>query len=183
MLNRSLRIAVVLAFAGTLTGLFVFGLQPRDPRDVTSRFVGRTMNDFEAPLFERYRERYGDALRYAEHAGRGTPLVVNFWASWCVPACWNEAPRLEAAWRKYQGQILMVGVNFQDEEADANAFLDRFGKTYPSVQDRNGAVGIEWGVFGVPETFFIRGDGTLSFKHNGEISTEILETQIQALLR
>ena len=178
-----IRIAVVVGITAIFAALFAFGLQPRDPRALESEFVGRTMNDFEAPLFERYQEEFGETLRYSEYAGKGTPLVVNFWASWCIPACWNEAPRLEAAWQKYQGQILMIGVNFQDEVEDAEEFLDRFDKTYPSVRDPRGSVGIEWGVFGVPETFFIRADGTLSYKHNGEISTETLETQIQALLQ
>lgn len=178
-----MRVVAVVAITVLLAALFVFGLQPRDPRDLESEFVGKTMNDFEAPLFERYQQEFGATLRYSEVAGQGTPLVVNFWASWCVPACWNEAPRLQAAWQKYQGQILMIGVDFQDEVEDAEAFLDRFGKTYPSVRDPRGSVGIEWGVFGVPETFFIRADGTLSYKHNGEISTETLEAQIQELLR
>lgn len=177
------RIAIVVGVTAILAALFTFGLRPRDARDLDSEFVGRTMNDFQAPLFERYREEFGETLRYSEYGGTGTPLVINFWASWCVPGCWNEAPRLEAAWQKYQGQILMIGVNFQDETEDAEAFLDRFGKSYPSVVDARGSVGIEWGVFGVPETYFIRGDGTLSHKHNGEISTETLETQIAALLQ
>lgn len=178
-----IRIIIVVAVTVGLAVLFAFGLQPRDPRDLESGFVGRTMNDFEAPLFERYQEEFSEEMRYSDYAGKGTPLVVNFWASWCIPACWNEAPRLEAAWQKYQGQILMIGVNFQDEVEDAEEFLDRFDKSYPSVRDPRGSVGIEWGVYGVPETYFIRGDGTLSHKHNGEINMETLETQIQALLQ
>lgn len=177
------RLLIVVGIVAILAALFAFGLQPRDARDLDSEFVGKTMNDFDAPLFERYRVEFGDTLRYSKYAGNGTPLVVNFWASWCVPACWNEAPRLEAAWRKYQGQILMIGVNFQDEVEDAEEFLDRFGKSYPSVRDPRGSVGIEWGVFGVPETYFIRSDGTLSYRHNGEISTETLEAQIRAILQ
>jgi cytochrome c biogenesis protein CcmG/thiol:disulfide interchange protein DsbE len=180
--ERMMRLAVIVVLTGILAALFAYGLQPRDPRDLESEFRGKTMNDFEAPLFERYQAEFGETLRYTEYADKGTPLVVNFWASWCIPACYNEAPRLEAAWQKYQGQILMIGVNFQDELHDAEEFLDRFDKTYPAVRDPRGAVGIEWGVYGVPETYFIRGDGTLSYKHNGEISVETLETQIRALL-
>ena len=176
------KVLIVVGITAVLAALFAFGLQPRDPRDLDSTFKGRTMNDFEAPLFERYQEEFGETLRYSDYAGKGTPLVVNFWASWCIPACWNEAPRLEAAWRKYQGQILMIGVNFQDELQDAEEFLDRFDKTYPSVRDLRGSVGIEWGVYGVPETYFIRADGTLNYKHSGEISVETLETQIRAIL-
>lgn len=174
------RLLIVVAVVAALGALFVYGLQPRDQRDVASVRLGRTMPDFEAPLFERYQAQYGETLRYSDHLGQ--PLVVNVWASWCIPACWNEAPRLEAAWKKYGAQAMMIGVNFQDEDEDAEAFLDRFGKTYPSVKDPKGVVGIDWGVFGVPETYFIRADGTLNYKHNGEISTEVLETQIEALL-
>ena len=177
------RLLTVVAITAVLAALFVSGLQPGDPRDMESRFEGSTMNDFEAPLFERYQEEFGETLRYSNYAGQDTPLVINFWASWCIPACWNEAPRLEAAWRSYQGQVLMIGVNFQDELEDAEEFLERFDKTYPSVRDPRGNVGIEWGVFGVPETYFIRRDGTLSYKHSGEISGEVLETQIQALFQ
>lgn len=176
------RVLLVLAIAGTLAAVFAFELQPRDVSDIDAAFVHMATNDFEAPVFERYQEQYGATLRYSEYAGKGTPVVVNFWASWCIPACWNEAPRLEAAWKKYQGQILMIGVNFQDQAPDANEFLDTFGKTYPAVRDANGRIGVEWGVFGVPETFFIHGDGTLSYTHNGEISAEVLEEQIQVLL-
>jgi cytochrome c biogenesis protein CcmG/thiol:disulfide interchange protein DsbE len=171
-----------LAIAGALATVLAFEARPRDAGDTDSAFLHLATNDFEAPVFERYREEYGATLRYSEHAGKGTPVVVNFWASWCVPACWNEAPRLEAAWRKYQGQILMIGVNFQDEAVTGNEFLDTFGKTYPAVRDASGRIGIEWGVFGVPATFFIRGDGTLSYTHNGEINPEVLEEQIQVLL-
>jgi cytochrome c biogenesis protein CcmG/thiol:disulfide interchange protein DsbE len=177
-----IRIAAIVGITTVLAALFAFGLQPSDPRALESEFKGRTMNDFEAPLFDRYQPEFGETLRYSEYAGKEKPLVVNFWASWCIPACWHEAPRLEAAWQMYQGQILMIGVNFQDELKDAEEFLDRFDKTYPSVRDPRGRVGIEWGVYGVPETYFIGADGRLSYKHNGEISTETLDAQIRAIL-
>lgn len=175
------RVLVVLVVVTALAALLAFGMQPRDPRAVASPHIGKTLNDWEAPVFERYQAQYGETLRYSDYAGKGTPLVINFWASWCV-ACAAEAPRLEAAWRKHQAQVLFLGVDFQDKDEDARDMMDRFDKTYPSVKDPKGRVGIEWGVFGVPETFFIRADGTLSYKHIGEISTETLETQIRALL-
>jgi len=174
------RLAVVITLALGLGALFVFGLQPRDARDVDSPFVDRTLDDFEAPVLERYQAEYGDSLRYSELLGQ--PLIVNVWASWCVPACWNEAPRWKAAWERYGDEVLILGVNFQDEERDANEFLDRFDKQFPSVRDPNGKIGIAWGVFGVPETYFIRSDGTLLFKKNGEISSEEIDTYITQLL-
>lgn len=174
------RVAVVVGVALALGALFVFGLQPRDARDVASPFVGKTLDDFEAPVIERYRDAYGDTLRYGKLLGQ--PLVVNVWASWCVPACWNEAPRWKAAWERYGDAVMIVGVNFQDEVGDANAFLDRFDKPFPSVRDPKGKIGIAWGVFGVPETYFIRADGTLLFKKNGEISSEEINRYITQLL-
>jgi len=178
-----MRVLLVLGLTVALAGLFVFGLQPRDARDVASPFTGKTLDDFEAPVIERYQEQYGESIRYSELIGQGKPLVVNFWASWCIPSCWNEAPRWKAAWAKYGDQVMILGVNFQDKVGDANDFLDRFNKPFPSVRDPKGSVGIAWGVFGVPETFFINSDGTLNYKQNGEISTEMIDTQIEALLR
>jgi cytochrome c biogenesis protein CcmG/thiol:disulfide interchange protein DsbE len=173
-------IAVVISVTGVLGALFVWGLQPRDARDVASPLVGRTLDDWEAPVLERYRESWGETLRYSDLIGR--PLVVNVWASWCVPACWNEAPRWKAAWERYGDRVQIVGVDFQDAPEDAEAFLERFDKPFPSVSDRRGRIGVAWGVFGVPETFFIRADGTLSYKHNGEIDEATIEREIVALL-
>ena len=175
-----MRVVTVLVFTAALGALFVFGLQPRDARDVDSPFVGRVMDDFDAPVVERYRADYGDMLRFSEQQGK--PVVVNFWASWCIPACWNEASRWKAAYERYGDEVLILGINFQDQEADMNEFLDRFDKPFPSVRDPQGVIGIDWGVFGVPETYFIRADGTLHFKKNGEISAEEIDEHMQALI-
>lgn len=173
---------VIVVVAG-LAGLFVFGLRPRDPRDVASNRVGQTMPDFEAPVLPRYVAEYGDTLRFSDYLGADVPVVVNVWASWCKPACWNEAPRWEAAWERYRGRIMIIGVNFQDKVEDAEAFVELFDKRFPSVSDPRGRIGIDWGVFGVPETYFLRADGTLYFKHSGEISSGAIEQHIEALLR
>ncbi len=174
------RFLVVLVITAALAALFLFGLTPRDPRDVASPHLNKPMEDFEAPVIERYQDTYGETLRYSDYLGR--PLIVNVWASWCIPACWNEAPRWKAAWEAHQDSVMIIGINFQDTVADANEFLDRFDKSFPSVRDPRGAVGISWGVLGVPETFFIRSDGTLSHKHNGEITTDVIEEQIKVLV-
>ena len=86
---------------------------------------------------------------------RGSPVVINFWASWCDP-CNQEAPDLEATWKQYQAKgVRVVGVDYEDQPADAQAFLSRYGITYPSVVDRGGELATTFGVRGVPETFFI----------------------------
>ena len=86
---------------------------------------------------------------------RGTPVVINFWASWCDP-CNQEAPDLEATWKQYRAKgVRVVGVDYEDQPADAQAFVSKYGISYPSVVDRGGQLATAFGVRGVPETFFI----------------------------
>jgi len=113
----------------------------------------------------------------------GKVVLVNFWASWCFPACWNEAPRLEAAWEKYKDRgVMIVGIVYQDSEENARAFIRRFGKTYPNGLDRRSRIAIEYGVYGVPETFFIDKQGKIAHKHTGELTDEVITKKIEELL-
>jgi cytochrome c biogenesis protein CcmG/thiol:disulfide interchange protein DsbE len=85
----------------------------------------------------------------------GEPVVLNFWASWCIP-CRLEAPALEKAWQDYRNQgVQFVGVNIQDFEGDALAFVKEFGVTYPNIRDVNRTVAGDFGITGLPETFFV----------------------------
>ncbi|MGH7425292.1 MAG: TlpA family protein disulfide reductase, partial [Candidatus Methylomirabilales bacterium] len=125
----------------------------------------------------------------------GKPIVVNFWASWCVP-CREEAPLLERAWRSYRGQgIKFLGVNTQDAEEDALDFVREFEITYPNVRDVNQELGGQMGVLGLPETFFIdhryRFAGASAGEQigtrgktviRGAISSAVLRGNVEALL-
>jgi cytochrome c biogenesis protein CcmG/thiol:disulfide interchange protein DsbE len=92
---------------------------------------------------------------------RGKGVVINFWASWCVP-CKEEAPVLEAAWREHRDEGLVVlGVDFNDLRSDALAFMREVGMTYPVVYDRDGALVADYGATAVPETFFVNRQGRL----------------------
>jgi cytochrome c biogenesis protein CcmG/thiol:disulfide interchange protein DsbE len=92
---------------------------------------------------------------------RGKPMVVNFWASWCIP-CKDEAPVLERAWREHRKDGLVVlGVDAQDFKGDARSFMRRFGVTYPVVHDGKGSTLGRWGVTGFPETFCVDRRGRL----------------------
>jgi cytochrome c biogenesis protein CcmG/thiol:disulfide interchange protein DsbE len=154
-----------------LLGLLAWGLS-RDPKLIPSPLSGKEAPLFELALFD------GGTFRLEDQ--RGKVVVLNVWASWCYPACWNEAPRLEAAWRQYRDQgVVLVGLNYQDREAEARAFIQRFGKTFPNGPDKGSQIAIAYGVYGVPETFFIDHTGRIYAKHIGEISGETLAAKIE----
>ena len=154
-----------------LLALFAWGLT-RDAKLIPTPLIGKEAPLFTLELFE------GGTFRLAEQ--RGKVVVLNVWASWCYPACWNEAPQLEAAWRKYRAQsVMLLGLNYQDREEKARAFIERFGKTFPNGPDKGSKIAIAYGVYGVPETFFIDHAGRIYAKHIGEISLETLEAKIE----
>src|SRR3989304_1741804 len=100
---------------------------------------------------------------------RGRPIVLNFWASWCVP-CKDEAPLLERAWKTYRDKgLLVIGVNIQDLEADARRFVAEVGITYPNVRDRDGKANRAYGITGIPEKFFVSPDGRIIKKFPGAV--------------
>jgi cytochrome c biogenesis protein CcmG/thiol:disulfide interchange protein DsbE len=115
---------------------------------------------------------------------RGKPVILNFWASWCYPACYEEAPVLESTWRRYREQGLMVvGVDIQDKEANAREFMRRFDFTFPNGPDPGSRISIGFGVYGVPETFFIDREGRIVLKHVGAVTPTLMEEQVRALLK
>ncbi len=97
----------------------------------------------------------------------GHPVILNFWASWCIP-CRDEAPLLERTWQEFRSQgLIVLGVDTQDLETPARAFLKEFRITYPNVRDPDGSVGRQFGTTGVPETFFIDRKGRIRGKFPG----------------
>jgi cytochrome c biogenesis protein CcmG/thiol:disulfide interchange protein DsbE len=170
MIGKTWRFLVAASVVLGLLALFAWALT-RDPMLIPTPLIGKEAPLFTLELFE------GGTFRLEEQ--RGKVVVLNVWASWCYPACWNEAPRLEAAWRQYRDQgVVLVGLNYQDREADARAFIQRFDKTFPNGPDKGSKIAIPYGVYGVPETFFIGHDGRIYAKHIGEISGETLGAKI-----
>src|SRR5712692_1248608 len=171
------RLFALLAAASVLVSVLLLlasGLGT-DPRAIPSPLVGREAPLFTLALFD------GGTLRLADL--RDKVVILNFWASWCYPACWNEAPVLQAAWEQYRDQgVVVVGVNYQDREADARAFIARFGHTFPNGPDPGSRMAIDYGVYGVPETFFIDRQGRIAHKHIGAIGTAVLREWIARLL-
>lgn len=176
------RLLGVVVVVGMLAGIFVFGIL-RDPvrrDDIPSALLNKETPIFTMPLFDRYRTEYG--AKFDAATARDKPLIVNFWASWCLP-CREEMPVLEASWREYRQDVLFVGINTQEtHQKDAQALMNEFNLTYPNGIDTDSRINIDFGLFGLPETFFIRRDGTLLYRHSGAVTQEIVDEQIQKLL-
>ena len=116
---------------------------------------------------------------------RGKAVVLNFWASWCIP-CKEEAPRLEAAWRRWRTRgVVILGVDANDFSGDAKRFIHRHRVTYPVVHDRGGSkVVAPYGLTGFPETFFVDRAGKLVGEHiNGPVTDQKLDRNIRLALR
>ena len=112
---------------------------------------------------------------------RGTPVVLNFWASWCIP-CKEEAPHFAAAARSYRREIAFLGIDIQDFTADARGFLEDLDVPYPSVRDGSPGSYVAYGLTGVPETYYIDREGRIVAHTPGAIARAELERQLAVLL-
>jgi cytochrome c biogenesis protein CcmG/thiol:disulfide interchange protein DsbE len=146
----------------------------RDPRKVASPLVGREMIDFR--LREVGTQRTVDLSSF-----RGKPIVVNFWATWCVP-CYTEHKILARVAQMTGSQVQFVGVVFDDEEAKILQFLQENGHAYPALEDEGGKVAIAYGVYGVPETFFIDKSGKIVAKHEGPLDEGSLTNYVATVM-
>jgi cytochrome c biogenesis protein CcmG/thiol:disulfide interchange protein DsbE len=165
-----------------LAAIFAFALRSGDPSKLPSALIGKPVPNVALAAVE----GLGDGTRpiggftSADLAG-GQVSVVNFWASWCVP-CVQEHPLLVAL--KERTGVRLYGVNYKDQAAAARRFLGRYGNPFAAVGvDGDGRAAIEWGVYGMPETFVVDGKGRIAYKHVGPISAETLETKIIPAIR
>ena len=175
MTRRRLLIAVaVVGPAVAVLALLAYGFG-REPRYIESPMLGRAAPPFGLTLFD------GRTLRLEDL--RGKVVFLNFWASWCPP-CRAEARTLEAAWRAHRHQgVVFVGVNTQDDAERARAFLDEFGITYPNGRDLAGRIAIDYGVWGLPETFLIDPEGRITYKHVGTLGPAVIAARIDEARR
>lgn len=166
--NWFLRAPLIIFLA--LAALFLVRLFAGDPQKLPSAMIGRNVPEFSLPPLEGLRDIPGfDAKSLAQ----GRPTLVNVFASWCVP-CHQEHPILMNLARN--AAIDIVGINYKDEADNARRFLGAKGNPYKAVGvDRNGRASIEWGVYGVPETFVVDGSGKIVYKHVGPLTPETAE--------
>jgi cytochrome c biogenesis protein CcmG/thiol:disulfide interchange protein DsbE len=163
-------LAAFIALAAALGSRF-----GTDPTVVDSPLIGAPAPEFTLP----YLEQEG---RLALADLEGQIVVLNFWASWCT-VCKEEHPDLMAAAYRYQGAgVRFLGVVFQDQPANAVDFLDEMGRGYDNLEDPRSATAIDYGVFGVPETFFIDRQGTVVAKVIGRVDIDLLQRALDAIL-
>ena len=172
-MSRRVRWLLPLA-ALPLLALLAYGFRT-DPRDIPSPLVGRPAAPFALTAF--------DGARVDLAALRGKVVVLNFWASWCNPACYDEAPVLERLWRTYRERgVVVVGVDIQDTDEAAQKFINAFGLTFKNSPDRGGKISVDYGIYGVPETFFIDRAGRIHRKHVGAVTDEVFRETVETLL-
>ncbi len=167
---------LIFAIVGFIA-LFSMGLIIKEPLTGASGAarVNHPAPNFNLPLFS------GGELTLSSL--KGTPVVINFWSSWCPP-CRVEAPILEKVWQLYKDEgVTFVGVDIQDTEEDARAFIKEFGITYPNVKDDSGRVTIDYGVSGIPVTFFVDREGLIVSRWVGAITETMLIARVEEILR
>jgi len=135
----------------------------------------------EAPVFSLPRLDREGTLSLEELRGR--PVIVNFWASWCRP-CREEAPALERVWKRHRDEgLMLIGIDYDDLRSDARAFARRYGMTYPLVYDRDKETVRDYGLTGVPETFFIDREGRVIGQIAGPVDDRRVRDRFDELLR
>jgi cytochrome c biogenesis protein CcmG/thiol:disulfide interchange protein DsbE len=162
-----------LAVAAPLVLVLGLGFQ-NDPHAIASPLIGKPAPDFLLAPID------GTApVRLSEQ--RGVPAVVNFWATWCVP-CKTEHRTLVAVARRMEGKVNFFGVVYQDEPAKIRAWLDKMGDAYPQLLDVGAKAAIAYGVYGVPETYIVDGNGVITYKFTGPVEAQSLMEQLAPLV-
>jgi cytochrome c biogenesis protein CcmG/thiol:disulfide interchange protein DsbE len=138
-----------------------------NPRDIPSPFIGKPAPVFSAPKLT------APAEKLSTSDLKGKVWLFNVWASWCV-SCREEHPILNQFAK--QNAVVIIGLNYKDEPADAKNWLETLGNPYTvSIMDQDGRIGIDWGVYGVPETFVVDKKGVIRYKHTGPVTAESLQ--------
>jgi cytochrome c biogenesis protein CcmG, thiol:disulfide interchange protein DsbE len=163
-----------------LAALFLFRLGSGDPSKLPSALIGRPVPDTPLPAVEGLVRDGVPVPGITQADFKGAVSLVNVWASWCVP-CHDEAPLLTKL--AEDKRIRILGINYKDQPENARRFIGRYGNPFAAVgADANGRASIDWGVYGVPETFLIDRDGRIADKRRGPVTEEWLAQNLTPLL-
>lgn len=175
--RRSLLMTLPLIAFAALIALFWYRLGTGDPSRIPSALIGHPAPRSALPPLEGLTKGGGAVPGLDPAIFKGNVSIVNVWASWCIP-CHDEAPLLAALGRDKRFQL--VGINYKDAPDNARRFLSRYGNPYGIVGvDANGRAAIEWGVYGVPETFIVGRGGTILYKMVGPVTPENIDTVLK----
>lgn len=175
--RRNIFVLLPLLVFLALAGLFFFRLGNGDPSRIPSALIGQPAPKTDLPALPGL-ERDGKPIPgLTNDAFAGKVTLVNVWASWCVP-CHDEAPLLEELAK--DKRIQLAGINYKDSPDNARRFLNRYGNPFAATgRDDNGRTSIDWGVYGVPETFIVGRDGRIAYKLVGPITAENLANTLK----
>ena len=182
------RFGVLLPFAvfACLAALFFFFLKAGDPSKLPSALIGKPVPQFDLPPLETTANNGTGANVTSAALGKGTPAIVHFFASWCAP-CREEHPivmALSDTLRAENPGVTFFGINYKDDTSAARRFIGGYGDPYTQIGvDRSGRTAIDFGVYGVPETYVVAGDGTIAFRQAGPLTQEVIDAKILPLLR
>jgi cytochrome c biogenesis protein CcmG, thiol:disulfide interchange protein DsbE len=174
-MNRRARAAVIgVCVAAPITFVLSLGFRGQSGA-IASPLVGHSAPPFVLRTLDGSRTVSLAALR-------GRPVVLNFWQSSCIP-CRQEHPLLVHAYHLYGHKIAFIGVSYEDGVTSAERFLSQRGGGWPTVRDPGGVTAIDYGVYGIPETFFIDRSGIVRYKSVGPVTSSVLNRQIHIIVR
>src|SRR5581483_7336939 len=179
---RRIWLALPLAIFTALAGLFWYALHSGDPSLLPSAMIGKNVPDFTLPALDGLTADGAAVPGFASSdLAQGKPTIVNVFASWCLE-CQEEHPLLVAL-AKEPG-IRLYGIDYKDDAAAARRFLGRYGNPYARVgADASGRVAIDFGVYGVPETYVVTGDGRIAYRHVGPLTEKTIREKLLPLLK
>ena len=173
MRTRNILVLLPLILFVGLAALFYFGLIAGDPSKLPSALIGKQVPQTDLPPIENLSQNGQPVPGLNNATLEGKVSLVNVWASWCVP-CHDEVPFLDKL--SLDKRIQLVGINYKDSPDNARRFLNRYGNPFVAAgADAKGRTSIDWGVYGVPETFLVGRDGRILYKLVGPITADNLE--------
>lgn len=153
--------------------LFLVALFGNRATHKKSPLIGKKAPDLDVQLFD------GTSIKLSDF--RDKIVLLNFWASWCLP-CKQEAPEIDSSWIKYKNtDVVFLGINILDEESNARRYLSEYKPDYLNGIDKNGSIALDYGVAGVPETYFIDTNGIIKEKYTGPLSEKIIDAFINKI--